>query len=251
VTAPPHQRHLAALVRTLRDNTRLLAVLARRCEVHGLAPPSAGPTFRQPADIVAYLGPEMADLPQEQLRVVLLDRRGRLLDAPLVSQGGQTETAVRLADCFREAVRRSAAAVVLVHSHPSGDPAPSPEDVRLTQDAAHAGALLGIPVLDHVIIAHEGFVSLRAEGLFVPPRAAHDADPSSDNSPAPAQLLRRWGDGAFPTGWGYDCERCGAHVRGLEASRLGCQRCLARVSCRVIDATREADASESVQPAAA
>ena len=168
MTAPPHQRHLVALVRTLRDNTRLLAMLARRCEVHGLAPPSAGATFRQPADIVAYLGPEMADLPQEQLRVVLLDRRGRLLDAPLVYQGGQTETAVRLTDCFREAVRRSAAAVVLVHSHPSGDPAPSPEDVQLTDDAAHAGALLGIPVLDHVIIAHEGFVSLRAEGLFVP-----------------------------------------------------------------------------------
>ena len=82
-----------------------------------------------------------------------------------------------------------------------------------------------------------------------PGGAAHDADPASNRSPAPAQLLRRWGDGVL--GWGYDCEHCGVRVRGLEASRVGCQRCLARVTCRVIDAAREADASESLQPAAA
>ena len=105
VSAPPQRRALPALVRTLRENGRLLAALARRCETDRLAPPVAGPTFREPADIAAYLGPEMADLPQEQLRVVLLDRRGRLIDTPLIYQGGQTETAVRLADCFREAVR--------------------------------------------------------------------------------------------------------------------------------------------------
>jgi DNA repair protein RadC len=79
-------------VRTLRENGRLLAALARRCETDRLAPPAASPTFREPADIAAYLGPEMVDLPQEQLRVVLLDRRGRLIDSPLIYQGGQTET---------------------------------------------------------------------------------------------------------------------------------------------------------------
>ena len=137
--APPRQRHAAALVRTLRDNGRLLALLARRCEADRLVPPAHGPTFHQRADIAAYLGPEMADLPQEQLRVVLLDRCSRLIDAPLVYQGGQAETAVRFADCFREAVSRSAAAVVLVHNHPSGDPSASPEDVQLTHDAGQAG----------------------------------------------------------------------------------------------------------------
>ena len=175
MSAPPRQRHLAALVRTLRENGRLLAMLARWCEADRLTPPAHGGTFHQPADIAAYLGPEMADLPQEQLRVVLLDRRGRLIDTPLVYQGGQSETAVRLADCFREAVRRSAAAVVLVHNHPSGDPSASYDDVRLTHDAGQAGLLLGISVLDQVILAREGFSSLRAEGLYVPP-------PSSSSS---------------------------------------------------------------------
>ena len=96
MNAHAQKPHVLALVRALRENGRLLATLAGRCEAVGLAPPTRGATFRQPADIVAYLGPEMAQLPQEQLRVVLLDRRNRLIDAPLIYQGGQTETAVRL-----------------------------------------------------------------------------------------------------------------------------------------------------------
>jgi DNA repair protein RadC len=222
--SPPYrQRYLATLVRALRDNGRLLATLARWCETDRLTPPASSETFRQPADIAAYLGPEMADLPQEQLRVVLLDRRGRLIDAPLVYQGGQSETAVRFADCFREAVRRSAAAVVLVHSHPSGDPSASPEDVQLTRDAGQAGLLLGIELLDHVILARDGFVSLRAEGLYVPPAA------SAANS-APALIAQM----APAHGWGYDCARCGARVRGLNSSVCICQRCLAPVTSRLI-----------------
>jgi DNA repair protein RadC len=204
MSAPPRQRHVATLVRTLRENGRLLALLARRCEADHLAPPAHGPTFHQRADIAAYLGPEMADLPQEQLRVVLLDRRARLIDAPLVYQGGQAETAVRFADCFREAVRRSAAAVVLVHNHPSGDPTASRDDVRVTDEAGQAGLLLGIPVLDHVILARDGFLSLRAEGLYLPPSPAPDSGPASGTHTS----LCRSGDGA--PGWGYDCVRCGA-----------------------------------------
>jgi DNA repair protein RadC len=98
---------------------------------------------------------------------------------PLIYQGGQTETAVRLAECFREAVRCAAAALVFVHCHPSGDPTPSPDDVRLTREAGDAGALLGIDVLDHVVVAGDGFVSLREAGLYVPPPAYSD-----DNVPA-------------------------------------------------------------------
>jgi DNA repair protein RadC len=188
MSAPPRRQHVAALVRTLRENGRLLALLARRSEADGLVPPAHGPTFHQPADIAAYLGPDMSDLPQEQLRVVLLDRRARLIDAPLVYQGGQSETAIRFADCFREAVRRSAAAVVLVHNHPSGDPSASPDDVRLTHEAGQAGVLLGIPVLDHVILARNGFVSMRAQGWFAPPDVAA-ASPGSD-SESESELLR-------------------------------------------------------------
>jgi len=183
VSTTARRRHLSALVRALRENGRLLAMLARWCEADRLTPLALGETFRTPADIAAYLGPEMTDLPQEQLRVVLLDRRGRLIDAPLVYQGGQSETTVRLADCFREAVRRCAAAIVLVHNHPSGDPSASSDDVRLTHDAGQAGLLLGIQVLDHVIVGHDGFVSLRAEGLYVPPEAAGAARTNSKRRP--------------------------------------------------------------------
>jgi DNA repair protein RadC len=222
VSRPPRQRHLAALVRTLRENGRLLAMLARWCEADRLTPTVRGETFLRPADIAAYLGPEMAASPQERVRVVLLDQRGRLIDAPLVYQGGQSETAVRLADCFRDAVRRSAAAIVLVHSHPSGDPSPSAEDVQLTLEAGQAGHLLGIDLLDHVIVAHDGFVSLRAEGLYVPPQAEADSSTLPTAEMAPAHV------------WGYHCPRCGARVRGLDSNQFLCQRCLAPVTSRRI-----------------
>jgi DNA repair protein RadC len=251
MSASPQRRTLPALVRTLRENGRLLAALARRCETDRLAPPAASPTFREPADIAAYLGPEMVDLPQEQLRVVLLDRRGRLIDTPLIYQGGQTETAVRLADCFRDAVRANAAAMVLVHNHPSGDPGPSDDDVQLTHDAGQAGLFLGITVLDHVILGREGTSSLRALGQYVPPVGGASAPPEAlvDVPPPRVRRPRRWGDGVF--GWGYDCGRCGARVRGLDDGRVSCQRCLAPVTCRAIDTARQPEVSESAETAAA
>ncbi len=188
----------------------------------------------------------MADLPQEQLRVVLLDRRGRLIDTPLVYQGGQSETAVCLADCFREAVRRSAAAVVLVHNHPSGDPSASYDDVRLTHDAGQAGLLLGISVLDQVILAREGFSSLRAEGLYVPP-----PPPPPDTVSAPPVPADMPAASDEALGWGYDCARCGARVRGLQTSWLTCQRCLAPVTSRAIPTARELPVQKLARPAAA
>jgi DNA repair protein RadC len=209
----------------LRENGRLLAILAWWCEADRLTPAVHGEIFREPADIAAYLGPEMAEFPQEQLRVVLLDRRGRLIDAPLVYQGGQSETAVRLADCFREAIRCSAAAIVLVHNHPSGEASPSPEDVQLTYDAGRAGLLLGVDILDHVILASDGFVSLRAEGLYIPPVVATATLAAADTASA--------------TGWGYDCARCGASVRGLAASGPTCRRCRAPVTSRMLSTARE------------
>jgi RadC-like JAB domain len=249
MSGPPQRRTLPALVRTLRENGRLLAALSRRCETDRLAPPSTSPTFREPADIAAYLGPEMVDLPQEQLRVVLLDRRGRLIDTPLIYQGGQTETAVRLADCFRDAVRANAAAIVLVHNHVSADPTPSADDVQLTQDAGQAGLLLGIAVLDHVILGREGTSSLRALGQYIPPGGGASGPPEAlvDAPPPPVRRPRRWGNGVL--GWGYDCGRCGARVRGLDTGRISCQRCLAPVACRAIDTAPQV--SESAKPAAA
>jgi hypothetical protein len=172
-----------------------------------------------------------------------------LIDTPLIYQGGQTETAVRLADCFRDAVRASAAAMVLVHNHPSGDPSPSADDVRLTYDAGYAGQLLGIDVLDHIIVAGDGVTSLRADGVYVPPLPDAISQESINPLPKDTRGPRRWGDGVL--GWGYDCRQCGARVRGLDASRISCQRCLAPVTCRGIDISRELEIPRTKKPAAA
>ena len=104
--------------------------------------------------------------------MVLLDRRNRPLGVPLDYQGTADGIDVRLRDCFREAVRAGAAAVVLVHNHPGGSPEASADDVTLTAEAGRAGALLGIPVLDHLIVAGDRYVSLREHGLYAPPPPA-------------------------------------------------------------------------------
>lgn len=161
----------AAVLHLIRENLRLLAELVTRYEIGTLDATTDGPSMRSPADLAAYLGPELADLAQEQLRVVLLDTKNRVRGITLVYQGGLNATVVRLADCFREAVRIGAAAVILVHNHPSGDPTPSPEDVRLTTEAGRAGELLGIDVLDHVVIGRPGYASLRERGLYTPNRS--------------------------------------------------------------------------------
>jgi DNA repair protein RadC len=175
VSAPTDTRQIsllppdaATLLHLVRENLRLLAALAGRYEVSGHSPTLDRLTVRRPADVAAYLSAEMAPLAQEQLRAVLLDSRNHVMRSVLVYQGGLNATVIRLGDCFRDAVAGGAAAVVLVHNHPSGDPTPSPEDVRLTADAARAGELLGVELLDHVVIGQPGHVSLRELGLYCP-----------------------------------------------------------------------------------
>ncbi len=158
------------VIELVRQNLRLLAELVQRHEVGGRAIPVEGEIVRTPADVAGYLGPELADLAQEQLRVMLLDTKNRVLSTSLVYQGGLNSIVVRLADCFREAVRANAAAILLVHNHPSQDPTPSSEDVRVTREAGQVGDLLGIELLDHVIVGGREFVSLRERGLYRPSR---------------------------------------------------------------------------------
>jgi DNA repair protein RadC len=182
----------AALLHLMRENLRLMAQLAARYEVQGLEPVLGGPAavaIGGPADVAAYLGPELRALGQEQLRAVLLDSRLRLVGTPLIYQGGLNATAGRLADCFRDAVRLGAAFLILVHNHPSGDPTPSPRDVRLTAEAGRAGALLGIEVLDHVVVGRPGHVSLRERGLYRPEAGAGERP---DNGGDPDVATPTW-----------------------------------------------------------
>ena len=165
----PGQDEVTTVIDLARRNLRLLSCLALRYEVDRSEIVTEERVVRGPADVVDYLGPELADLTQEQLRTVLLDTKNRVLGTCLIYHGGLNSIVVRLADCFREAVRRNAAAILLVHNHPSHDPEPSPEDVRVTREAAQVGELLGIDLLDHVVVGGQRFVSLRERGFYRPP----------------------------------------------------------------------------------
>ena len=155
----------ARALRLCRENLRLLRHLVGREEV-GRVTATGGCSLTNPEEAVAFLGPEMVDLAQEQLRAILLDTRKRVLGVCLIHQGGLSTIEVCLRDCFREAVRANAAGVILLHNHPSGDPSPSFEDHLITAEAARAGELLGIELVDHIVVAAEGHVSLRRAGLF-------------------------------------------------------------------------------------
>lgn len=117
--------------------------------------------IKGPADAAALLSPEMAGLDQEQVRVIVVNTKNEVLTVEMVYQGSLNATMVRTAELFKEAVRRNGAAVILAHNHPSSSLEPSPEDLLVTQEAAEAGELLGIDLLDHVIIGGGGYKSLK------------------------------------------------------------------------------------------
>ncbi|MBX3053830.1 MAG: DNA repair protein RadC [Caldilineaceae bacterium] len=123
------------------------------------------PQIRTPADVADLLMLEMGLLDHEQLRVVLLDTKNQVQDIVLLYKGSLNTAVVRVGEVFREALRRNMASIVLVHNHPSTDPTPSPEDVRLTEKIVEAGNLLNIDVLDHLVICQNRFVSLKERGL--------------------------------------------------------------------------------------
>ncbi len=127
--------------------------------------PDARPAIQRPEDAAALVLYEMSALEQEQVRVLLLDTRNRLIAERLVYQGSLNSASVRLGELFKDAIRRNAASLILVHNHPSGDPTPSAEDVALTRRAVEAGKLLDVEVLDHLVIGQGRFVSLKERGL--------------------------------------------------------------------------------------
>lgn len=127
--------------------------------------PSGRWTIRAPRDLAERLVPQMGSLEREELRVVLLNAKNVVLGVRTVYQGNVSTALVRVGELFRDAVRQHAAGVVVVHNHPSGDPAPSPDDLHLTAECVAAGRLLDVAVLDHLIIGHDAYVSLRDRGI--------------------------------------------------------------------------------------
>jgi DNA repair protein RadC len=123
------------------------------------------PTINSPADAAALVQSEMGMLEKEHLRVLLLDRRNRVLEIVEIYQGSVNSSQVRVGEVFRPAIQRLASAIVVCHNHPSSDPTPSPDDVAVTRAIVQAGKLLDIDVLDHLVIAHTRWVSLKERGL--------------------------------------------------------------------------------------
>lgn len=128
--------------------------------------PARRPLVRAPGDVAAMLAPEMRHLDREHFRAVLLNTRHEVLDVTSVAVGGLDSAPIHPREVFKEAIRRSAAAVILVHNHPSGTPEPSGDDLRITARLHEAGRVVGIEVLDHIIIGDGRFVSLRDRGAL-------------------------------------------------------------------------------------
>jgi DNA repair protein RadC len=102
----------------------------------------------------------LIELEHEEVWLLSLDARNRLRATTRVAQGGSHGCALTPQDVLRPAVRNGAAAIILVHNHPSGDPTPSRDDLAMTERVAKAGELLGIPVLDHIVVARDGARSI-------------------------------------------------------------------------------------------
>ena len=127
--------------------------------------PAARWTIRSPTDVADRLLLQMGRLEREELRVVLLNTKNVVLRVATIYQGNVSSSLVRVGELFRDAVRLNASGLILVHNHPSGDPTPSPDDLHLTAEALAAGRLLDIDVLDHLVVGHDAWVSLRDRGV--------------------------------------------------------------------------------------
>jgi DNA repair protein RadC len=123
-------------------------------------------SFKRSSDVANHYLPLMRDLRKEVFKVLLINRANRLIKEVLISEGTLDASIVHPRDVFKEALLEPAAGVILIHNHPSGNPSPSEEDLRITKQLVEAGRLLGIRVYDHIILAGENYRSFADEGLL-------------------------------------------------------------------------------------
>ena len=123
-------------------------------------------TIHGPEDAAHILFPRVKFEQKEHFMLVCLDTKNHVTDISDISVGSLTASVVHPREVFKEAVSRSAASVIIAHNHPSGDPSPSREDIAVTQRLVKAGKVMDIPVLDHIILGNERFVSLKEKGMM-------------------------------------------------------------------------------------
>ena len=128
-------------------------------------PAAERPSINSPADAAELLKPFIGNLDHEELWVMVLDRRNRVVQLVKLYQGSVSSSQVRIGEIFRQAVIEQASAIIIAHNHPSQDPTPSPDDVAVTRAIVQAGKLLDIEVLDHIVVCSNRHVSLKERGL--------------------------------------------------------------------------------------
>jgi len=138
--------------------------LARRIRDKEGRPIESFTRFTSASQVFEHLNHEFRDRHKEQFLALLLDGKNRIISRALISEGSLNQSIVHPREVFNVAVRQSAAAMILLHNHPTGDPAPSPEDVEVTRRLSEAGQLMGIRVLDHIIIGEDVFYSFAENG---------------------------------------------------------------------------------------
>lgn len=119
-----------------------------------------------PKDVADYMMPRLRYESKEHFMAMMLNTKNHILAVPTISVGGLNASVVHPREVFREAVSHAAASIILVHNHPSGDPSPSGEDLNVTQMLFSAGDVMGIPVVDHIIIGDNRYVSLKEKGFI-------------------------------------------------------------------------------------
>ncbi|MGM8364715.1 RadC family protein [Virgibacillus sp. W0181] len=122
--------------------------------------------IRSPEDGADYVMEEMRNLNQEHFVVLFLNTKNQIMHRQTIFIGSLNASIVHPREIFREAVKRSAASIICAHNHPSGDPAPSQEDIHVTKRLVQAGKMMGIELLDHLIIGNNKFVSLKEKGYI-------------------------------------------------------------------------------------
>jgi len=138
--------------------------LSKRLEADAGEKPK--PVLKSPEDVASVMKSKLKGKKKEHFLVLCLDTRNRLINWKPVSIGSLDTSIVHPREVFKEAVSSSAASVIFVHNHPSGDPEPSEEDIELTKRLVKAGEIIGIDVLDHIIVCDKNYLSLKAKNLF-------------------------------------------------------------------------------------
>ena len=138
--------------------------LANRLE--GCSEVGDKPVVKTPDEVVAVVGSRLKGKKKEHFLALLLDTRNRLIKVAEISVGSLDSSIVHPREVFKEAISASAASVIFVHNHPSGDPEASEDDIKLTKRLAEVGEIVGIDVLDHIIVGDKDYLSLKGKGLF-------------------------------------------------------------------------------------